>query len=185
VHLRDGIIAEIERTVAAHEQGKPARIRMKMNSLVDRACIEALYRASQAGVPIDLNVRGICCLRPGVPGVSENIRVVSIVGRFLEHSRIYGFERDGEWRIYIGSADLMPRNLDTRVELLAPVVAEGLRGDLLDTLERCVADDVNAWDLGEDGAWSRRAQTGPEARSVQRELMTAHAAQAAEAAAQA
>ena len=121
---------------------------MKMNSLVDKRCIQALYRASQAGVPVDLNIRGICCLRPGVPGVSENIRVHSIVGRFLEHSRIYAFERDGEQTIYIGSADLMPRNLDTRVELLAPVRDEALRSELLDTLERCMADDTNAWTLG-------------------------------------
>src|SRR4051812_6563141 len=182
VHLRDGIIAEIERTVAAHEAGRPARIRMKMNSLVDKACIQALYRASQAGVPIEINVRGICCLRPGVPGVSETISVISIVGRFLEHSRIYGFERDGDWRVYIGSADLMPRNLDTRVELLAPVRDTALCSDLLDTLERCFADNVNAWDLHEDGGWTRRTPGDAEPRSVQRELMTAHAAQAAEAA---
>ena len=116
-HLRDGIVEEIEQTIAAQREGKPARIRMKMNSLVDRTCIKALYRASQAGVPIELNIRGICCLVPGVAGVSENIRVVSIVGRFLEHSRIYAFERGEEQRVYIGSADLMPRNLDTRVEL--------------------------------------------------------------------
>jgi polyphosphate kinase len=181
-HMRAGILEEIERTVAAHREGRQVRIRMKMNSLVDRACIQALYRASQAGVPVDLNTRGICCLRPGVPGVSENIRVVSIVGRFLEHSRIYAFERDGDCTVYIGSADLMPRNLDTRVELLAPVRDEALRADLIDTLDRCFADDVNAWELGEDGTWTRRVPAG-EPRSVQRELMAGHAARAAEAAA--
>jgi polyphosphate kinase len=182
-HLREGVIEEIERTVAAHREGRRARIRMKMHSLVDKACIRALYRASQAGVPVELNIRGICCLRPGVPGVSEHIRVVSIVGRFLEHSRIFAFERDADCTVYIGSADLMPRNLDTRVELLAPVRDDGLRADLVDTLDRCFADDVNAWELGEDGEWTRRAPAGPEPRSVQRELMRAHAAQAAEAAA--
>jgi polyphosphate kinase len=180
-HMRAGILEEIERTVAAHSEGQPARIRMKMNSLVDRACIQALYRASQAGVQVDINTRGICCLRPGVPGVSENIRVVSIVGRFLEHSRIYAFEREGEVTVYIGSADLMPRNLDTRVELLAPVLEESLRADLVDTLDRCFADNTNAWDLLEDGTWARRVLDG-EPRSVQRELMAGHAARAAEAA---
>ncbi len=95
-HLRDGILGEIEKTIEAHKDGRGGRIRMKMNSLVDRRCIQALYRASQAGVPVDLNIRGICCLRPGVKGISENIRVTSVVGRFLEHSRIYSFERDGE-----------------------------------------------------------------------------------------
>ncbi len=177
-HLRDGIIAEIERTIEAKREGKHARIALKMNSLVDRRCIRALYGASQAGVPVDLNIRGICCLRPGVPGVSENIRVSSIVGRFLEHSRIYAFERDQARQVYIGSADLMPRNLDTRVELLAPVRDEALRSDLLDTLERCFADDTNAWELGQDGSWTRRTPQGPEPRNVQRELMTGHAARA-------
>jgi polyphosphate kinase len=174
-HMRAGILEEIERTIAAHRDGQSARIRMKMNSLVDRACIQALYRASQAGVPVELNVRGISCLRPGVPGVSENIRVVSIVGRFLEHSRIYAFERNGECTTYIGSADLMPRNLDTRIELLTPVGDDALRSDLLDTLDRCFADNVNAWELGEDGRWTRRAPNG-EPRAVQRELMAGHTA---------
>ena len=178
--LRDAMIAEIERTVAAHEEGRPARIAMKLNSLVDRRCIRALYRASQAGVPVDLNIRGICCLVPGVPGVSENVRVNSVVGRFLEHSRIYAFERNGETKVYIGSADLMPRNLDTRVELVTPVEDPSLRDDLLDTLERSLADDTNSWDLGPDNVWHRRKQQGHEPRSVQRELMLGHQARAAE-----
>jgi polyphosphate kinase len=178
--LRDGIVAEIERTIAAKQEGREARIALKMNSLVDRTCIRALYRASQAGVSVELNIRGICCLVPGLEGYSENIRVVSVVGRFLEHSRIYAFQRDGESKVYIGSADLMPRNLDTRVELVAPVEAPALRDDLLDTLDRSLADDTNAWELGSDSVWRRRSPQGPEPRSVQRELMLGHAARAAE-----
>jgi polyphosphate kinase len=166
--MRDGLIEEIDRTIAAHEAGEPARIVMKMNALVDRRCIQALYRASRAGVPIDLNVRGICCLIPGIEGVSETINVVSVVGRFLEHSRVYAFYRGEQRTYYIGSADLMPRNLDTRVELLVPVEDEELRAELDDTLERCMADDTNAWTLGPDGRWTRR--TGG-TRSVHREQM--------------
>jgi polyphosphate kinase len=177
-YLRNGVIEEIDRTIAAHNEGKPTRIRLKMNSLVDRDCIQALYRASQAGVRIEINTRGICCLKPGVPGVSDNIRVVSIVGRFLEHSRIYSFERDGEQTVYIGSADLMPRNLDTRVELLTPVRDEGLRANLLDTLDRCFADNLNSWALDSEGTWTRRAPNNGEGRSVQRELMAQHTAMA-------
>ena len=167
-HTRDGIIAEIERTIEAKESGAHARIAMKLNSLVDRRCIEALYRASQAGVPVDLNVRGISCLRPGVEGVSENVRVVSVVGRFLEHSRIYAFERGQEASYWIGSADLMPRNLDQRVELLVPVDDPDLRAELEDTLERSLADDTFAWELEADGSWTRRE--GGE-RRLQEELM--------------
>jgi polyphosphate kinase len=174
--MRGPLIEEIEKTIAAHEAGEDARIVMKMNSLVDQQCIEALYRASQAGVPIDLNVRGICCLRAGIPGVSETINVVSVVGRFLEHSRIYSFHRGSESCYYIGSADLMPRNLDTRVELLAPIVSPELREELDDTLERCLADDTFSWRLEPDGTWKRR--TGGE-RSVHRELMERALAQAA------
>jgi polyphosphate kinase len=181
-HMRDGIVEEIERTIAAKLEGRSARIAMKMNSLVDKRCIRALYRASQAGVEVDLNIRGICCLRPGVDGVSENIRVRSVVGRFLEHSRIYAFERGGEHTIYIGSADLMPRNLDTRVELIAPVRDELLCAELLDTLERCMADDTNAWTLEPDGEWPRREPSPSHPRDVQQELMARHAARAVEAA---
>jgi polyphosphate kinase len=155
-YLRDGLLEEIAATIRAHEAGEDARIELKMNSLVDQRCIEALYEASRAGVQVDLNVRGICCLRPGVEGVSENIRVVSVVGQFLEHSRIYAFHRGDEHRYWIGSADLMPRNLDNRVELLAPVESERLQEELEDTLERCFADDTFAWELQQDGTWKRR-----------------------------
>ncbi|HST55783.1 MAG TPA: polyphosphate kinase 1 [Solirubrobacteraceae bacterium] len=173
--LRDGIIDQIERTIAAHSPASPARIAMKMNSLVDGRCIRALYKASQAGVRVDLNVRGICCLRPGVERVSENIRVVSIVGRLLEHSRIYAFERDGEHTIYIASADLMPRNLDHRVELAVPIDSPDLQAELLDTLQRGFADNQCSWELDHDGAWTRRAP-GPdeEPRNLQLELMGLH-----------
>jgi polyphosphate kinase len=166
--LRDGLLDEIRQTVEAHEAGKPARIVMKMNSLVDRRCIRALYEASQAGVPIDLNIRGISCLIPGIPGVSDNIRVVSVVGRFLEHSRVYAFQRGDERRCFIGSADLMPRNLDSRVELLVPVQDVALRGEIEDVMERCLADDTFAWDLDADGAWTRRQGR---THSVHAELM--------------
>jgi polyphosphate kinase len=179
LNLRERIIGEIDATIDAHEAGKDARIRMKMNSLVDAACIRAIYRASQAGVPVELNVRGACCLRPGVSGVSENIRVVSIVGRFLEHSRIYAFQRGEQTAVFVGSADLMPRNLDSRVELIVPVDDADARAQLLDTLERCLADTENAWDLAADGSWThRRVPSGGQPRDVQAELMRAHLARA-------
>jgi polyphosphate kinase len=178
--MRDRILAEIEETVEAHRAGEEARIAMKMNSLVDAACIRALYEASQAGVRVDLNVRGICCLRPGVPGVSENIRVVSIVGRFLEHSRVYCFQRGAETRVLIGSADLMPRNLDSRVELVTPVEDEAPKVELLDVLERCFAENANAWELDANGAWTRLQAVEGERHEVQRELRERHAARAAE-----
>jgi polyphosphate kinase len=179
-HLRDGIIDQIELTVAAHSPERPARITMKMNSLVDGRCIRALYAASQAGVRIDLNVRGICCLRPGIEGVSENIRVVSIVGRLLEHSRVYAFEREGEHTIYIASADLMPRNLDHRVELAAPVESAELRAELLDTLERAFVDNQNAWHLDSAGLWHRLSPApGEEPHSLQLDLADIYAARAA------
>jgi polyphosphate kinase len=178
--MRDRILEEIETTVAAHRAGEEARITLKMNSLVDAACIRALYEASRAGVRVDLNVRGICCLRPGVPGISENIRVISIVGRFLEHSRVYAFQRGEETRVLMGSADLMPRNLDSRVELVTPVEAPNLRAELLDVLERCFAENANAWELDADGLWARLGPENGQRRSVQEELRERHAARAAE-----
>ncbi|MGH2976365.1 MAG: polyphosphate kinase 1 [Solirubrobacterales bacterium] len=178
--MRDRIVEEIEATVAVHRAGEEARIALKMNSLVDASCIRALYEASSAGVPVDLNVRGICCLRPGVAGVSENIRVVSIVGRFLEHSRIYAFQRGDETRVLIGSADLMPRNLDSRVELVTPVEDPGLRVELLDVLSRCFAENANAWELDTEGSWTRLAPANGQRRGVQEELRERHAARAAE-----
>ncbi len=181
-NLKEGIVREIERTIEAHSPEHTARIRMKMNSLLDPPCIQALYRASQAGVKVDLNIRGICALRPGVRGVSENIRVVSIVGRFLEHSRIYSFERPDETRIYIGSADLMPRNLYNRVELVTPVHDDANRDQLTDALDRGFADNTNAWELGSDGVWSRRTVNGDPPRSMQAELIERHTKHAEEAA---
>jgi polyphosphate kinase len=178
-HLREGIIEQIDRTIAAHTPEHPARIAMKMNALVDGRCIRALYAASQAGVRVQLNVRGICCLRPGLPGISENIRVVSIVGRLLEHSRIYAFEREGQHTVYIASADLMPRNLDHRVELAVPIEAPELRAELLDTLARAFADNQSSWDLESDGVWRRRSVgPGEEPRNLQLELAERYAARA-------
>ncbi len=178
-YLREGILHQIEQTIAAHSDEHPARITMKMNSLVDGRCIRALYGASQAGVKIDLNVRGICCLRPGLPGISENIRVVSIVGRLLEHSRVYAFERHGEHTIYIASADLMPRNLDHRVELAVPIAEEELKAELLDTLERAFADNQSSWELDGEGLWHRRSPgPGERPRNMQLELSDIHAARA-------
>jgi polyphosphate kinase len=167
-HMRSWYLEEVERTIEAHQQGLEARIVLKLNSLVDARCIQALYEASQAGVPVDINVRGICCLRPGVAGVSENIRVVSVVGRFLEHSRVYGFHRGDERFYWMGSGDLMPRNLDTRVELLVPIEDPKGRAEIQETIELCLADDTFAWDLKSDDTWERR---GGGTRSVQGELM--------------
>jgi polyphosphate kinase len=152
-HLRRAIADRIEEQA---ELGDAGRITMKMNSLVDPALIDALYDASQRGTRIDLVVRGICCLRPEVPGLSETIHVRSLIGRFLEHSRIYRFGADPETAEYlIGSADLMPRNLDHRVEALVAVTDPRLRARLAETLEINLADDVLAWELAADGSWHK------------------------------
>jgi polyphosphate kinase len=167
-HLRQGMVDQIDKTIEAHGRGEETLIRMKMNQITDPGMIAALYRASQAGVKVELNIRGICCLVPGLPEVSENINVVSVVGRFLEHSRVYCFKRGDEQTILIGSADLMGRNLNNRVELVVPVEDPAAQAQLLETLDDCFADDTFAWDLGPDGDWTRR--TG-RTRSVHEELM--------------
>jgi polyphosphate kinase len=182
-NLQKGILEEIDRTIDSHSPETPGRIRLKMNALLDAPSIRALYRASQAGVDVEVNVRGICALRPGVPDVSDNVTVRSVVGRFLEHSRIYSFERHDEpASVYIGSADLMPRNLYNRVELVTPVEDDRVRTELLDVLDRSLADNTNSWELQADGEWVRR-QPGDEPRNVQRELMDIHAERSASGAA--
>jgi polyphosphate kinase len=153
--VRDGIIAGIEGEVEHHRAGRPARIRIKANSVVDEATIDALYRASQAGVPIELLTRGICALRPGVPGLSETIRVRSVLGRFLEHSRVFWFEDGGEPTAWIGSADLMHRNLDRRVECLVRLPGPGPLEQVGRLLDLAFDDETASWRLGPNGDWVR------------------------------
>ncbi|MCX6031864.1 MAG: polyphosphate kinase 1 [Chloroflexi bacterium] len=155
--MRERLLDLIEREIGHRRAGRPAGLIFKMNSLVDERLMRALYRASQAGVPVDLIVRGICCLRPGLPGISDTIRVISIVGRFLEHSRIYYFENGGAVEVYMGSADLMPRNLDRRVEVLFPVKDARIRGYIRRTiLEVELSNNVRAHELQPDGFYLRR-----------------------------
>ncbi|WP_018654517.1 RNA degradosome polyphosphate kinase [Actinomadura flavalba] len=153
--VRSGLVSRIEREIAHHEAGRPARIRVKCNSLVDEVVIDTLYRASRAGVPVDVWVRGICALRPGVPGLSETIRVRSILGRFLEHSRIFAFDNDGEAEVWIGSADLMHRNLDRRVEALVTVTDRVQRDELLRVLDLAMDPGTASWRLDAEGTWTR------------------------------
>jgi polyphosphate kinase len=143
----------IERETARAREGQPAEIRAKMNSLTDVAIIEALYAASQAGVRIRLNVRGICALRPGVPGLSDQISVVSVVGRFLEHARIVVFHNAGDEQVFLSSADWMTRNLDHRVELLFPIEDRELAARVSEALDLLLRDAARGWVLGADGTW--------------------------------
>jgi polyphosphate kinase len=161
VTLRRELTALIDRETENARAGRRSGIRAKFNAITDPELVRALYRASQAGVPIDLMVRGMCTLRPGVPGVSETIRVRSIVGRFLEHSRMFVFENGGDREVFIGSADLMARNLDRRVELMVPVtdalVAEALQSQILAVL---LADNLKSRELQPDGSYRRLAPAG-------------------------
>jgi polyphosphate kinase len=151
-------VEKIRREARHVAEGKPAGIRIKVNSLVDEQIIDALYEASAAGVPVELVIRGICTLRPGVPGLSENIRVRSIVGRFLEHSRVVSFDNDGDPEWWLGSADLMHRNLDRRVEVLLRVCDETARRELARLFHRAMAPDVTSWQLDGDGDWTRSGE---------------------------
>lgn len=171
VSMRARCAELIQLQIDRHTRERPGLIRLKLNSLVDRHLIADLYRASQAGVRVQLVIRGICCLVPGIPGLSDRIQVISVVGRLLEHTRILQFGQDDFW---IGSADWMPRNLDRRVEALTPVEAEPLREQLRHIIDLCFEDNTNAWDLDAEGRWTRRTpQDGEDPRPSQERLMRA------------
>jgi polyphosphate kinase len=170
VNLRDRLTWRIEREIEAAQAGRPARLRFKMNALEDPAFCRLLYEASNAGVEIDLIVRGICRLRPGVPGLSERIRVRSVIGRFLEHSRIYAFENAGSPEYFLGSADIMKRNLDERIEVLTPVHDVEHQRQLNELLELLIADERQAWTL-HDCEWRRDPSV--ESPGVQQRLLEA------------
>jgi polyphosphate kinase len=170
--IRTGIIERVKREIEAHREGGGGRIRMKMNALVDEQVIDALYRASQAGVHVEVVVRGICALRPGTEGFSENISVRSILGRFLEHSRIMHFARIDEF--WIGSADMMHRNLDRRVEALVQVKDPRLTAYLDELFESALDPSTRCWELGPDGQWTASPQEGQSVRDHQVSLMERH-----------
>jgi polyphosphate kinase len=169
--LHKSLIEKIEREIEHAKKGKPARIIIKVNSVVEPQAIQALYRASQAGVDVKMIVRGICCLRPGVPGVSENIDVRSVVGRFLEHSRVYAFSNDGAWDVYASSADLMERNMFRRVETCFPIENKKLHDRVLHDLDLYLKDNSQAWRLQSDGSYQRLAPGDEPPLQVQMELL--------------
>jgi polyphosphate kinase len=173
--LRAGIVSRIDRQAERSRAGQPARIVFKTNALVDEVVVDALYRAARDGVPVDLWVRGICALRPGIEGLSENIRVRSVLGRFLEHSRVYSFGtgEDEDSQIFIGSADMMHRNLDRRVELLVQVSDPAHLRRLRRVLDLGMDDGTSSWWLNSDGRWARhhRDEAGKPLRDVQETLV--------------
>ena len=158
LHLRKGLLKAIDKEIANARAGKPAGIRIKVNSIVDEAIIDALYRASNAGVPVDLVVRGICGVKPGVPGLSENIRVRSVLGRYLEHARVFWFAGAGDPQVYIGSSDMMHRNLDRRVEALVRITAPAHIEQLEQLFDLAMSDETSSWHLGADGIWQRHSR---------------------------
>ena len=171
--LHKSMLEFIQREIAFAQAGKPARIIAKMNSLVEEQIIQALYEASQAGVKIDLIIRGVCCLRPGIKGVSDNIQVRSIVGRFLEHTRIYGFHNNGDLQIYLSSADWMGRNFFRRVETCFPIDDKRLKQRILkEGLMTYLADNTQAWVLQSDGSYKRCIPGNAKPRTAQDEILT-------------
>ena len=172
--VRDGLLERVEREIENKRAGKDAWIRIKVNSIIDERTIDALYRASRAGVPVDLVVRGICGLRAGVPGLSENIRVRSILGRYLEHSRIYAFCNDGDTDVLIGSADLMHRNLDRRVEALVSIKDPAMVEELTWLVTHAASDEVTSWWMEPDGSWTRHVHDdeGNRLEDIQETLMS-------------
>ncbi len=178
--VRAGLVERIDREIAHAQAGRQARIRFKSNALVDEGVIDALYRASDAGVPVEVFVRGICALRPGVPGLSQNIKVVSILGRFLEHSRAYAFANGGDQEVWIGSADMMHRNLDRRVETLVRLVHPDQISDINALFELAFDPGTSRWDLGADGTWQRRIRSadGTRLRDYQDTLIAQRARRA-------
>jgi polyphosphate kinase len=157
LHLRKGLLKQISTEIRNAEQGRPSGIRIKVNSIVDEAIIDGLYRASNAGVPVEVWVRGICSLRPGIEGLSENIRVRSILGRYLEHSRVFSFHNDGDPQVFIGSADMMHRNLDRRVEALVRLTDPEHIAEIDGMFDQAMDERTSAWWLDGDGAWTRRS----------------------------
>jgi polyphosphate kinase len=171
--LHKGLIGKIEREIENKKNGKSAKIIIKVNAIVEEETICALYRASQAGVEVKLIVRGVCCLRPGIKGVSENIEVRSIIGRFLEHTRVYAFENTGGWEVYASSADLMNRNMFRRVETCFPVDNKKLHTRILNDLDCYLKDNMQAWLLQSDGSYILAAPKADEdPYTVQEEILT-------------
>ncbi len=174
--LHAGLIKMIDRESENARKGKPAKIIIKVNAVVEEQAIQALYRASQAGVEVTLIVRGICCLRPGMPGVSENIEVRSIIGRFLEHTRVYAFFNNGNWDVYAASADLMNRNMFRRVETCFPIEDKKLHTRVLNDMECYLKDNSQAWVLQSDGQYRQlQPAEGDEEYQVQAELLKSFA----------
>jgi polyphosphate kinase len=169
--MKPSLLKKIDREISLHSDESPGHIQFKLNALEDPDMTRALYRASQAGVKVDLIVRDTCRLRPGIPGLSDNVRIVSIVGRFLEHTRVFYFANGGDEEYYIGSADLMKRNLENRVEILAPVEDSAQRSHLRFLLDTQLNDERNGWEMQPDGSYVHRSVSEEEGAGSQEHMI--------------